>query len=946
MAATTYRFGVLGPFVVEQDGRALTPPTGRQRSLLALLLLAGGVPRSRDRLIDELWGEQPPASAVSALHVHLSKLRVVLGDLLVSDAAGYALVPDRFELDARLLDALLERARRDASRARSLLSEALALFRGDPLCDVACEGSVAQWRRGLEDKRLEAIVLRVDADLAVGAAAELVVELERLCAENPYEERLWGQLMLALYRSGRQADALEAFQRLRRHFAQELGLELGEPLQRLQRQMLERDPVLLRQTDAERPTVARPTSNVPRPPGSLLGREQELVELAAMAADPDARIITLAGVGGVGKTRLLLELARREEPNHRDGAVFVRLEQLRDPSLVAAEVATAISQRDGSEDLDADALARYLRGRDLLLVLDNFEHLLAATVLVTDLVAQAPLLRVLISSRTPLQVRGEQVFEVEPLELPDGDSQADIARSPAVQLFLQCAVAANRRLQIDSAFTHTVGTICTALDGLPLAIELAASRSRSLSVDQIAQQLERPLSVGQRGLRDLPERQQTLQATIEWSYELLTPTARTVLSNAGALVGGFTLASLEAVVGRPSQLELDELIEASLVRRQPRTDRYSLLELVRAFAAEKLEASGLAPEARARHRRYFSALVAPAAAQFNRHPAPIELAALLGPDHANCRAALEDAIDHGDVDAAVQLALGLRPLWHADMLRQEAHELIGRLLDRLRVPADKEIALLRAASYLDHVDSSSVGQVGFTRRLAARAEALGDRTALAIATGNLFGDAINARDLDEMRRLKLTLLDLVAGEQDDEGLGWIHYNLALEAYVEGHLDQACDHASRSAETCGGDELTLAVALATRLLAESARDETIPQPALAETIEVMRRPGIKTLTAFALWFIARYAAGVAPEVAERWLAYGEQIRADLDVRMWPESVLRDETMAALGITDLTSLLESTPQRDHVAALGEAAAWLAGRDPAETAPRVSVQRPLFA
>ena len=201
--------------------------------------------------------------------------------------------------------------------------------------------------------------------------------------------------------------------------------------------------------------------------------------------------------------------------------MFVRLEQLRDPTLVAAEIATAVSQHDGSEELDADALGRHVRARELLLVLDNFEHLLAAAVLVTDLVAQAPQLRVLISSRTPLQVRGEQVFELEPLGLPDGESTADIARSPAVQLFRQCAVAANRKLQIDSAFTRTVGTICTALDGLPLAIELAASRSRSLSVDQIARQLERPLSVGQRGLRDLPERQQTLQATIEWSYDLL-----------------------------------------------------------------------------------------------------------------------------------------------------------------------------------------------------------------------------------------------------------------------------------------------------------------------------------------------------------------------------------------------------------------------------------------
>jgi DNA-binding SARP family transcriptional activator len=341
--------------------------------LLALLLLAGGVPRSRDRLIDELWVEQPPASAVSALHVHLSKLRVVLGDLLVSNAAGYALAPDRFELDARLLDVLLERARGDRSRARSLLGEALALFRGDPLCDVACEGNVGHWRRALEDERLEAIMLRLDADLALGADAELVVELERLSAENPYEERLWGQLMPALYRSGRQADALEAFQRVRRHLAQELGLELGEPLQRLQRQMLERDPMLLGQPDAERPIVARPASNLPRPPGSLLGGEQELVELAAMATDPGARIITLAGVGGVGKTRLLVELARRQEPEYRNGAVFVRLEQLRDPTLVAAEIATAVSQHDGSEELDADALGRHVRARELLLVLDNFE---------------------------------------------------------------------------------------------------------------------------------------------------------------------------------------------------------------------------------------------------------------------------------------------------------------------------------------------------------------------------------------------------------------------------------------------------------------------------------------------------------------------------------------------------------------------------------------------
>jgi DNA-binding SARP family transcriptional activator len=220
---------VLGPLVFERDGRVVAIPSGRQRSLLALLL-AEAAPLSRDRLIDELWGERPPASAVSALHVHLSKLRLLLGGLLVLDPAGYSLRGEQFELDARRFDALVEQARAEPRRGRELLAEALALFRGEPLCDVACEGTVGQWRNALQEKRLQATLLRIDADLAAAAAGELVGELERLASEYPFEERLWGQLMLALYRSGRQADALDAFARARRAFAAELGIEPGEQL--------------------------------------------------------------------------------------------------------------------------------------------------------------------------------------------------------------------------------------------------------------------------------------------------------------------------------------------------------------------------------------------------------------------------------------------------------------------------------------------------------------------------------------------------------------------------------------------------------------------------------------------------------------------------------------------------------------------------------------------
>ncbi len=893
--------------------------------------------------MDELWGERPPASAVSALHVHLSKLRALLGDLIVSEPAGYALDRERTELDAWRFDALVDEARRDQARARGLLGEALALCRGDPLCDVACEGSVAQWRRALEEKQLQATLQRVDADLAAGASGELVAELTALAGKHPFEERLLGQLMLALYRSGRQADALDAFRRSQRLFAQELGLGLGEPLARLQSEILAGDPALIVIPDSRPSFAARPVSNLPRPPTGLVGRDRELLELAGLVADPDSRIVTLTGLGGVGKSRLLLELARSQEPDYRDGAVFVGLEQLRDSALVGAAIAAALAQRDRAKGLDADGLARYLREREVLLVLDNFEHLLAAAAMVADLVALAPRIRVLISSRTALQVRGEQVFEVGPLALPADETEHEVGQSPAVQLFLRCALAADRRLHVDAPLSRTVAGICRALDGLPLAIELVASRTRSLSPAQIALQLGQPLLLAQHSLRDLPERQQTLETALQWSYDLLSTSAQGVFRGAGTFVGGFTLAALEAVTGRPPQADLEELDGASLVIRQMEADRFALLGLVRSFAVAKLDASGEAAEARARHRRYFCAHVAPPVSPSGGASPPLGPATFLRPDHANFCAAIEDAIDAGDLPAALQLALGLRPLWHADMLRQEAHELIGRLLARFTVPPEQELALLRAASYLDHVDSGSVGNVAFTRRLAARAAELGDRAAQAIATGNLLGDAINAGDTEEISRLKPTLIELAASDLDDQSLAWIQYNLALAAYADGELDRACAHASRSAQLCGNDELTLAVATAMGLLAQSAVDGTIPQRELARTVELMRRPAIKTLSAFALWFVGRYAATVAPDLAARWLAYGEQIVTDLDAQLWPESVLRDETIAVLAITDLAGLIDGTPRVDHVAALAEAAAWLSARDPGEVVSRAPVWGP---
>jgi len=283
----------------------------------------------------------------------------------------------------------------------------------------------------------------------------------------------------------------------------------------------------------------------------------------------------------------------------------VRLERLTDPALVAAEIATALGQRDGTDGPGADGLASYLRDRELLMVVDNFEHLLSAAALVAELLALAPRIRVLVSSRTALRIRGERTFSVEPLGLPGDESEDQMAQSPAVQLFVQCALAANRMLELDVATTRVVARICRALDGLPLAIELAASRSHLLSPEQIEDQLARPLEIGGAGLRDLPHRQQTLQGTIRWSYDLLSAEAQMALRGCAVFLGGFTVPALEAVAGGPVASQMEELLEASLVRRQPDGGRYELLELVRAFGLDELQTTGRATEARARHRRYF-----------------------------------------------------------------------------------------------------------------------------------------------------------------------------------------------------------------------------------------------------------------------------------------------------------------------------------------------------
>lgn len=688
-------FRVVGPVEAWSGEIRLVLGGPRQVKLLAFLLLNANRAVSADAAIDAVWGAER-IGAAKRLHTAVLRLRRALepldgpdGPRLRTVSGGYLLSVEPGELDAELISERIRAGRRaleegDPTSASELLTEALDLWRGPPLAEVAFDDFAQAEIRRLEELHLVALEVRIEADLQLGRHADVIGELDGLLAEHPTREQFAGQLMLALYRAGRQADALEIYQRTRAHLASELGLEPGPALKALQTDVLEQTVELTASTlgvasqplsrglKREFPSLRSSNrSNLPTPANPLIGRSTELSDALARSARPEVRLLTLLGAGGAGKTRLAIEVAAEAASRYQDGVWLVPLAPLPEPGLMASEIARVLEIDAVPGQPLERALVTALAERELLLVLDNFEHLLDAAGVIAEILAAAPRVDALATSREPLRISGEHRLEVPPLSL-----------ASAGELFVQRARAVRPELVLDAEDMRAIERICTRLDGLPLAVELAAARASVFSPRALEERLAEGLPL-RAGSRDLPERQRTLRSTIDWSYELLEPPEQQLLASLSYFVGGVRVDTAAQLWGLDGVENLISLAEKNLLRRREDPDgepRLWMLEVIRQYASEIAAARRTAADAAAQHARCFFELTEEARPRLVG-PRQREWLDRLERDHSNLRAALEYLTEHAP-DDALRMACTLTWFWDMRGYHIEARHRLAEALAR------------------------------------------------------------------------------------------------------------------------------------------------------------------------------------------------------------------------------------------------------------------------
>ena len=1004
-------FSILGPLEVRLEQEPLELGGARQRALLAILLTHANRVVGVERLAELLWGEEPPETAANILQVYVSQLRKVLEPdgqpfrMLRTRAPGYVLEVSAEELDAARFEHLLESARGlTPEKAAAVLRQALAMWRGPALADFASEPFALGEATRLNELHLRALEERIDADLALGRHGELVGELGALVEQYRLRERLCGQLMIALYRSGRQAEASDVYQRTRAFLVDEQGMEPGPALQAVLKRILQQDPDLglpnepkqaappslptgtvtflitdvesstrhweeervamqaamlrhdsifnsaierhqgqpvesgregdsvlaafVRATDAvacaleiqlalaEEPwptngalrvrmalhtgeaelrgghyygqavyrcarllaighggqilisqsaeqvlggllpedsslrdlgshrlkDLARPENvfqllhsalpgdfprlrsleiprdNLPTQLTSFIGREAEMADVSGLMRD--ARLVTLTGPGGSGKTRLAQQLASRLPNETSDGVWFIELAGLSEPDLLLNTVATTLGIRELPGQILMATVSEHLKQRQDLLVLDNCEHLIeAAAELADKLLAACPALRILATSRERLRVSGEHVYPVGPLGIPGAGNQIglrEITAFDAVRLFVDRASTASRSFVLNDHNALAVAQLCRRLDGIPLALELAAVQVAVMTPTDIVERLDARFQLLTSGTRTALPRQQTLLATIEWSHALLSEEEKVVFRRLATFAGGFDLESAESLCGGGLVAEKDvtgplaRLVEKSLVMSEVGVlgrSRYRLLETVREFGLEKLLEAGEREMIRRRHAEYFRLFAGDASRELREAGAEIRLARM-EEEHDNLRAALGWTLDH-DGELAMRLASSWSPFWIARGYLEEARDWLEAALTRGSPAGADDQSPPRAAALQDAARLAFMqGDLSGARRLYEEALVAHpdvdspDRGALLNGLGNVSWDQ---GDPDSGRTFYERSLAVASSCGDIRGQGIAIANLATVAwYIDHNRQRARELIGQARDLLAGD----------------------------------------------------------------------------------------------------------------------------------------------
>jgi predicted ATPase/DNA-binding SARP family transcriptional activator len=661
---------VLGPFEVHGAGGRAVIGSPKQRRLLAALAVHVGEVVSNDRLIDILWGDAPPPSALNSLQTYVARVRHSLRAVgseaspIVLRAPGYMLDIDPAQIDARRFEQAVLRARHqapaDPQGAAAALERALGWWRGPALAEFADQEFARVDAIRWNELRLVAVELRAQALLDLGLHSQAGAELEAHVAAHPQREEAQRLLMLALARAGRGPDALDVYRRFRALLRDELGLDPSAGMQQLERDKLAGAVAL-----AVAPVVAPVPAdgNFAVPTSSFVGRRRERSEIAAMLGRH--RVVTITGPGGVGKTALALHVAASADAAYPDGTWLCELAPVRTASAIPHVIAAALGLvlRPGADT--THALTAALGTRRLLLVVDNCEHQLDACAGVVEAITRhCPGVTVLATGRERLGAAGEHVWPLSPLEVPD--PTADVRRNPAVILFVERARAARPDFQITERNAGLVVQVCRRLDGLPLALELAAARLGALTLDDVASRLGDRLDLLSRGQQAVEARHRSLREVVDWSYDLLSDAERLLFQRLSVFAGGFTLDQAEAVCAdrrvpaRRIVTLLASLVDRSMVVRRSAhgRGRYALLETLRVYAQERLHEHGDHTAIQHAHARQFVAFAEAAAAGLAR---PDEAAwfAQTEAEVGNLRVAHEWAVDRGDSDAALRISAAL-----------------------------------------------------------------------------------------------------------------------------------------------------------------------------------------------------------------------------------------------------------------------------------------------